>query len=90
MKRLLALVHGRVQGVGYRMFVQTAAERLGVVGYVRNLPDGTVEVMAQGTSERLETLLEHLRQGPFGATVREVETHWLEPTDEYDRFEIRR
>lgn len=90
MKRFLAIVHGRVQGVGYRLFVQSLAQSLGVVGYVRNLPDGSVEVMAQGAPEALEHLLSRLRQGPPGALVSEVELHGLEPTDEYDRFEIRR
>ncbi len=90
MKRLLALVYGRVQGVGYRIFVRDIATRLGIVGYVRNLPDGSVEVEAQGTPEALETLVARLHEGPMGAVVREVVLHWLEPTDAYDRFEIRR
>ena len=90
MRRLTAIVRGRVQGVGYRMFVLEHAQRLGLRGYVRNLPDGEVEVIAEGNEDALQTLLNHLRQGPFGAIVREVETYWSEPTGEFARFFIAR
>jgi len=90
MRRLIAIVRGRVQGVGYRMFVLEHAHRLGLRGYVRNLPDGDVEVIAEGSEDALQTLLNHLRRGPFGAIVREVETYWSEPTGEFDRFFIAR
>lgn len=66
------LVSGRVQGVGYRIFVQEVAERIGLSGYTRNRPDGTVEVFAMGTSRGLEKLRKALQQGPMMARVSEV------------------
>jgi acylphosphatase len=90
MRRLFAIVRGHVQGVGYRVFVMEQALRLRLTGYVRNLPDGEVEVVAEGSEEVLQTLLTLLRQGPPGALVREVEIHWSEPTGEFSRFSIAR
>lgn len=66
------LVRGRVQGVGFRWWTTRAAERLKVAGTVRNLPDGSVEVMAVGDAERLEELERVLRRGPVMARVDEV------------------
>jgi acylphosphatase len=67
------IVRGRVQGVGYRYFVQKAASNVGVSGYARNLDDGTVEVYAAGTQDQLSALAGLLRQGPRFAEVRGVE-----------------
>jgi acylphosphatase len=66
-------VHGRVQGVGYRYFVMREADRLGVTGYARNLPDGRVEVVAEGPDAALAELEEVLRRGPSFAAVDGVE-----------------
>jgi acylphosphatase len=75
--RLSALIHGRVQGVGYRMFADDHAHDLGLDGYVRNLPDGrTVEVVAEGPREALEEFLTVLRRGPYAARVDRVDTSW--------------
>ena len=63
------IVSGRVQGVGYRWFVMREAARLDLAGYVRNLPDGTVEVVAQGAVAALASLESALRQGPPAARV---------------------
>jgi acylphosphatase len=71
------LVRGRVQGVGFRWFVMRVAHGLQVAGYVRNLPDGQVEVCAKGTPEALETLEQELGRGPRGARVESVEKHEL-------------
>ncbi|CUU35847.1 MAG: acylphosphatase [Fimbriimonadales bacterium] len=91
MKRLYAQVYGRVQGVGFRWFVQEHATRLGLTGYVRNLPDGSVEVVAEGEESALRTLLEQvLRVGPPGAWVREVDAHWDAGTGEFGEFRIAR
>ncbi len=72
------LVRGVVQGVGYRYFVLRQAAALGVSGYARNLPDGSVEVVAEGSEETLADLEQRLRRGPAAADVtsveREVET----------------
>ena len=69
MPRLVALVKGRVQGVGYRAFAQKKALELGLSGYAENLPDGRVEVVAEGPKEALELFLHHLKQGPRLAVV---------------------
>ena len=66
------LVRGRVQGVGFRWFVSSAAVRLGVRGWVRNLPDGSVEVVAAGSPDALASLERSLRNGPPAAHVAEV------------------
>jgi|SRR5271167_1150897 len=65
-------VLGRVQGVGYRFFVQELAEELGLRGYVRNLRDGRVEVLAIGSAEQLRLLRQALEKGPMLARVAEV------------------
>jgi len=67
------LVHGRVQGVGFRYFAQRAAGSLGLSGYVRNLDDGRVEVYASGTERQLSEMAGLLRHGPRWADVRGVE-----------------
>ena len=69
----MAIVRGRVQGVGYRWFVQREAARLRLDGWVANRSDGGVEVVAEGASEDLELLVATLREGPSGADVREVQ-----------------
>ncbi len=66
-------VRGRVQGVGFRAFVQRNGRALGLTGWVRNMPDGSVEVVAQGAPETLALLRDYLAQGPRWAVVREVQ-----------------
>ncbi|MGH9715705.1 MAG: acylphosphatase [Candidatus Acidiferrales bacterium] len=65
-------VSGIVQGVGFRLFAQRTAARLGIRGYARNLFDGRVEVCAVGTSSTLQTFREELKRGPLGASVSSV------------------
>ena len=82
-------VTGRVQGVGFRWFVMRVADGLEVAGYVRNLPDGQVEVCAKGTPEALETLEQQLARGPRGAIVDAVEKHKLShEIEQLNSFEI--
>jgi acylphosphatase len=66
-------VRGRVQGVGFRWFVEREAQTLGIAGWVRNRSDGTVEVLAQGTREQLFSLRSKLQQGPRASRVDDVE-----------------
>ena len=66
------LVHGTVQGVGFRYYCAYTAQELGVVGQVRNLPDGDVEVMAQGEADVVARLISWLKRGPRWASVRTV------------------
>ncbi len=89
MERLHARVYGVVQGVGFRHFVWKHALSLRLTGWVRNRRDGSVEVVAEGSRENLETLLAYLHQGPLGARVDRVEVQWEPPTHEFLDFEIR-
>jgi acylphosphatase len=85
---LHAIVHGRVQGVSFRYYATAHANELGLTGWVRNLPDGTVEVMAEGSRERLDQLLQFLQTGPTGARVSTVETSWQTASGHYNDFSI--
>jgi acylphosphatase len=87
--RLSAIVFGRVQGVFFRDFTRRQAHALGLTGYVRNLPDGTVETVAEGTRAALEKLLEQLKVGPPGAQVDRVNFWWEEHSGEFEHFEVR-
>jgi acylphosphatase len=84
------VVHGIVQGVFFRAFVQRLATRLGLTGYVRNLPGGeAVEVHAEGERKQLEELIGYLKIGPPEAKVEKVATSWAEYTGSYSGFGIR-
>ncbi len=87
-KRLHAYIYGRVQGVGFRYFMVLRAKSFGLVGYVRNLPDGRVEVVAEGDEENLKMLLEELKKGPPGAYVENVDYEWSVATGGFDDFRI--
>jgi acylphosphatase len=66
------LIAGRVQGVGFRWFARVSARRLGLNGWVRNRPDGTVEIAAEGPQEKLDQFLREMRRGPDAAHVETV------------------
>ncbi len=83
------LVFGRVQRVGFRYFVYDAACSEGVVGWVRNLPYGAVEVEAEGDEEAMERFERTLRRGPAGARVDGVETDIIPPAQRQVGFLIR-
>ncbi|MBU2591349.1 MAG: acylphosphatase [Nitrospinota bacterium] len=87
-KRFRAIVSGKVQGVCFRASAEDEACLLGLRGRVRNMSDGSVEVIAEGEEEKLARLLKWLHHGPAGAAVREVKTIREEPTGEYDDFKI--
>lgn len=67
------IIRGRVQGVGYRFWTRGEAERLGLAGYVRNRPDGTVEAVFSGPAEAVTAMVAACRRGPSGARVTDVE-----------------
>ena len=87
-KAFHALVHGRVQGVGFRYSALHQARALGLRGTVANTSDGSVEVVAEGDPAALERFLLWLDKGPPGARVREVQVQWLPPTGSYRDFDI--
>jgi acylphosphatase len=86
-KRLL--IEGRVQGVGFRFFAEERAAVEGVHGYVRNLPDGRVEVFIEGDDQSVERVERALRRGPPGARVERVEVELAAPTGRATGFSIR-
>ena len=87
--RLKLIISGRVQGVCYRWFTRDTAVELGLTGWVRNLPDGTVETVAEGEKEKLEQLLGWCRRGPDLARVTDIQAEWEEATGEFQDFSIR-
>lgn len=89
-KRLSARITGRVQGVGFRNFTQRRARRLDLTGWVRNKPDGSVRLEAEGPQEALDELVEAVHQGPRMASVDDVAVEWDEATDEFEVFMVRR
>jgi len=82
------IVRGRVQGVGFRWFVDHEARQLGLAGWVRNNVDGTVETLAMGNEQQLATFLNRLRQGPRAARVDDVQELAAEPVAGLATFRI--
>jgi len=89
LKRIHVLITGRVQGVFYRRFTQLRAEQLGVFGWVRNLPDGRVEVVAEGNQLSVDKLLVMLSEGPPGAITEAVEVSEQQFSGDIDGFSVR-
>ena len=84
------MIRGDVQGVGYRFFAQRAAAKHQVVGYVRNEPDGSVEVLAEGPASNVEAFKHELATGPQWARVEQVEEISLDPSGTYTLFRVER
>jgi len=84
-----AIVRERVQGVSFRYYTLLEAEQLGVLGFVKNRWDGTVEVVAEGEDRAVRKLLAWLYQGPRWARVEGVEVEWMEAAGVFERFEVR-
>ena len=88
MKRLHAYIYGLVQGVGFRYFVLWKARQYGLTGFVRNLSDGSVEVVAEGDEDALKMLLDDLKHGPPAASVTDVKYEWQPPSGSFHDFRI--
>lgn len=80
-------VWGVVQGVGYRYFVRRTAVALGLRGYVKNLPDGSVEVLAEGERISVDGLMHEMKAGARYASVDKIDIRWEEPGYDLDGFE---
>ncbi len=89
MKRFKITVSGRVQGVFYRDFARREAEKLGINGYVKNLSNGNVEIVAEGEDRIMEKFLAICRKGPLMAFVKGAEIREEPPTNEFEGFDIR-
>ena len=86
--RVHAVVRGRVQGVGFRYFVEREAGKLGLTGWVRNRPDGSVECTAQGERAPLDRFVASLHKGPRLASVSGVDLRWEDGDATYSTFEV--
>jgi acylphosphatase len=84
-----AIVHGQVQGVGFRFFVRNHAINLNLTGWVRNLPEGSVETQAFGPIPDLERLLHYINTGSVGSRVEQVDIQWFQTENVLKTFEIR-
>ena len=87
-RRARIVVTGIVQGVAYRQSTVLEAERLGLAGWVRNLPDGRVEALAEGPRERVESLVAWCWRGPPAARVSDVAVRWEEPAGPLAGFSV--
>jgi len=84
-------VKGRVQGVGFRAHVEYNARQMGgLIGWVRNVGDDTVEAVAEGERSQVERFLQMVKDGPRASRVDESKVDWEEPTGEFERFGVRR
>lgn len=89
MERVQVVVHGRVQGVYYRASARDRARQLGLSGWVRNCPDGSVELLAEGEKTSLGQLVSWCQQGPPAAVVTQVITDWQPATGEFVGFVVK-
>lgn len=89
MKKIKAIASGRVQGVGFRMYTQQKGRQLGVSGYVRNLRNGDVEIVAAGETEQVDALLKWAESGSPEAVVNNLEVELIDNGEEFKGFEIR-
>jgi len=90
MEQIRVVVHGVVQGVGFRYHTRQVAQQLGVTGFVRNQPDGTVEIVAAGTQAQVQALLQWAHRGPASAQVSQVDTEPYTGTKILNSFTIER
>ncbi|MFW6067352.1 MAG: acylphosphatase [Myxococcota bacterium] len=88
LKRIQMVVRGRVQGVFFRASTQREARQLGLSGWVKNRPDGSVEIVAEGEEDQVKDLLAWAQHGPTTARVDKVETKWRSYTGEFSDFRI--
>ena len=88
MQRLNIICHGRVQGVFYRDSTRKKAVELGLVGTVKNLPDGTVQIVAEGEQQQLDALVQWARQGPPASEVSHLDITTEEPAGLFESFKI--
>lgn len=89
MIQLQIIVSGEVQGVGYRYYTQMKAIQFGITGWVRNLQEGGVEILASGQKADLESFVDEVRRGNPFSTVNHIEVHETEKTESYKSFAIK-
>ena len=87
-KEVLCIFHGNVQGVFFRQFAKEKADLFAVTGYVKNLDDGKVELVAQGDENVVKNFLESISAGPENGEVESMNVSWGKPTEEFTQFDI--
>jgi len=87
--RIHVWVNGRVQGVGFRAFVQQNAIQIGVTGWVRNVGYGTVEAVAEGSKEQIDDFLRMVKRGPLASRVEDSREEWETITGEFKYFRVK-
>lgn len=88
-RRVHVFWNGRVQGVGFRYTAEAAALDLGITGWVRNLPDGRVEAVGEGSEKKLGLFLERIASGPMRHYIQQAQVRWEDPTGEFQEFQVR-
>ena len=86
--RAHVIYEGRVQGVGFRYTAEGLAHSLGLTGWVKNLHDGSVELVCEGPKEKIEALFSQIQQGMLGRHIKKTHCHWEAPTNTYDDFTV--
>ncbi|MBM4176095.1 MAG: acylphosphatase [Ignavibacteria bacterium] len=86
--RAVIIVSGLVQGVGYRYFIYRHAVQLGLVGYTKNLIDGSVEIVVEGEKGSINALIQEAKVGPRSAHVKDLKISWEDSTNEFHEFKI--
>ncbi|MCS7180508.1 MAG: acylphosphatase [bacterium] len=89
MKRYHIYVKGKVQGVGFRWYTERIGNRMELGGWVRNLPDGRVEIVVEGDEKKLDDFIEELKKGYLGRNIKEIVKIEEKYIGEFDKFEIR-
>jgi acylphosphatase len=87
-REALVTVSGRVQGVWFRASTVEVAREVGAKGYVRNLPDGKVEALVQGTKEQIEAVIAFMKKGPPGSVVSDIDVTMRVPERKYETFQV--
>ena len=87
--RVHIIISGYVQGVGFRYFINKKAFQLGIKGWVKNTPNGSVEVMAEGNEIDIQTFIEYCKKGPNLASIKDVKINYEELSNEFKNFEVR-
>lgn len=87
--RIHVLVSGKVQGVFFRANTRHVASQMGLKGYVKNLQDGSVEVVAEGRKNVLDDFIEFCKKGPKGSEIENVDVRWDKPKNEFKAFDVR-
>jgi len=88
-KRIHVFYSGHVQGVGFRFTTQDIASELGLKGWIKNLRDGRVEIVCEGTEEKLKAFVSNIANSFIGRYIKNTDINWEEPTREFEDFDIK-